>query len=85
MISCLLPDCITLICRGVEITCQTKGVALTLIDFTLSRLETASGQIAFSDLSTDPELFQGPKGDPQVKPADSLNTAASDLQGLQTP
>ena len=52
--------------RGVDIICQTKGVLVTLIDFTLSRLETAPGQVAFSDMSTDVELFQGPKGDPQV-------------------
>lgn len=53
---------------------------MTLIDFTLSRLERASGQIAFSDLSTDPELFQGPKGDPQVEHMHFDGIAASNLQ-----
>ncbi len=42
------------------------GVAVTLIDFTLSRLNTLTGETAFLDLSADPELFQGPKGDCQV-------------------
>ena len=74
-------DCVeSLVCRGIDISCQTKGVAVTLIDFTLSRLEPAPGQIAFSDLSTDPELFQGPKGDPQVEYANHLAIATSDLQ-----
>ena len=46
---------------------QTAGLRLTLIDFTLSRLATGSGAIAFCDLSADPELFNGPKGDCQVR------------------
>lgn len=40
---------------------------MTLIDFTLSRLQTASGGIAFCNLTADPELFNGPKGDCQVR------------------
>lgn len=39
---------------------------MTLIDFTLSRLTMPSGAVAFCDLSADPELFAGPKGDCQV-------------------
>lgn len=46
---------------------ETAGLRLTLIDFTLSRLATASGAIAFCDLSADPELFNGPKGDCQAR------------------
>ncbi|KAK9864831.1 hypothetical protein WJX84_011707 [Apatococcus fuscideae] len=60
-------SCIKACSRGVDITCQTNGVAVTLIDFTLSRLETSPGQVAFSNLSSDPELFQGPKADPQAE------------------
>lgn len=63
--------------RGVDVRCATAGVAVTLIDFTLSRLDTDVGggheggapgasQTAFFDLESDPELFQGPKGDCQV-------------------
>ena len=54
------------VCRGVPIQCEGAGVATTLIDFTLSRLATADGAGAYCDLSADPELFQGPKGDFQV-------------------
>lgn len=44
-----------------------QGVLVTLIDFTASRLQTPSGDVAFCDLSADPELFQGPKGNCQVR------------------
>lgn len=37
-----------------------------LIDFTLSRLVTVTGEVAFCDLAADPELFKGPKGSVQV-------------------
>ena len=40
---------------------------VTLIDFTLSRLCTFDGAGAYCDLEADPELFQGPKGDCQVR------------------
>eukprot|EP00887_Chlorella_sp_A99_P001644 scaffold8.g1644.t1 len=53
--------------RGVDISAQTEGVSVTLIDFTLSRLVTAGGEVAFCDLSADPELFKGPKGDCQAE------------------
>lgn len=43
-----------------------QGVLATLIDFTASRLQTPAGDVAFCDLSADPELFQGPKGNTQV-------------------
>lgn len=39
---------------------------VTLIDFTLSRLVTVTGEVAFCDLAADPELFRGPKGSVQV-------------------
>lgn len=53
-------------CRGVETKANTGGLAVTLIDFTLSRLTLPGGAVAFCDLSADPELFAGPKGDCQV-------------------
>jgi serine/threonine-protein kinase haspin len=52
--------------RGVDVRVQTAGLKVSLIDFTLSRLQAGSGEIAFCDLSADPELFQGPKGDVQA-------------------
>jgi serine/threonine-protein kinase haspin len=45
---------------------DTVGVAVTLIDFTLSRLDTGAGTVAFCDLSADPDLFKGPKNDCQA-------------------
>lgn len=52
--------------RGVNLEAETAGVTVTLIDFTLSRLQTETGEVAYCDLSTDPALFQGPKRDFQV-------------------
>ncbi|GBF88054.1 hypothetical protein Rsub_00766 [Raphidocelis subcapitata] len=52
--------------RGMDISVQTQGVLATLIDFTASRLQTPAGDVAFCDLSADPELFQGPKGNCQA-------------------
>lgn len=53
-------------CRRVDIEVETAGVEVTLIDFTLSRLRTADGAGAFCDLSADPALFKGKRGDCQV-------------------
>ena len=58
---------ISLMCRGIDLVAQTEGLIVTLIDFTLSRLRTAEGDVAYSDLNADPELFQGPKRDCQVQ------------------
>ena len=55
-------------CRGHDIEVASSGVTVTLIDFTLSRLTTVMGDIAFCNLAADPELFAGPKGDVQVRP-----------------
>eukprot|EP00873_Tetraselmis_striata_P040156 jgi/Tetstr1/460420/TSEL_005681.t1 len=46
---------------------DTSGVEVVLIDFTLSRLITSDGELAFCDLESDPELFQGPKADCQAE------------------
>ena len=53
--------------RGVDITVQAAGVRVTLIDFTLSRLSGSDGRVAYCDLSADPEIFNGPRGDPQAE------------------
>lgn len=52
--------------RGMDVSVRTEGVLATLIDFTASRLQTPGGDVAFCDLSADPELFQGPKGNCQA-------------------
>ena len=54
------------LCRGVDVEMATHGLAVTLIDFTLSRLQTLTGDVAFCDLGADPDLFKGPRGDCQV-------------------
>lgn len=53
--------------RGVDITLACAGVRVTLIDFTLSRLKSKDGEIAYCNLSADPEIFNGPDGDPQAE------------------
>lgn len=53
--------------RDVDIAVHTAGVKVTLIDFTLSRVVTAEGEIAHCDLESDPEIFNGPKGDVQAE------------------
>ncbi|EFN57276.1 hypothetical protein CHLNCDRAFT_9043, partial [Chlorella variabilis] len=53
--------------RGVELEAATEGVTVTLIDFTLSRLVTVTGEVAFCDLAADPELFRGPRNSVQAE------------------
>jgi serine/threonine-protein kinase haspin len=50
--------------NGVELTYPTNGLAVNIIDFTLSRLDMGDGKedVAFCDLEADPELFEGPAG-----------------------
>ena len=50
-----------------DITVARKGLEIAIIDFTLSRLQSAAGEVAFCDLNADPELFMGPKGDVQAE------------------
>uniref|UniRef100_A0A5B6ZRV7 non-specific serine/threonine protein kinase n=1 Tax=Davidia involucrata TaxID=16924 RepID=A0A5B6ZRV7_DAVIN len=50
--------------EGSEIFVRTFGLFISIIDFTLSRINTGE-DILFLDLSLDPELFDGPKGDKQ--------------------
>ncbi|XP_059313371.1 serine/threonine-protein kinase haspin homolog [Lycium ferocissimum] len=50
--------------EGRDIHVRTYGLSVSIIDFTLSRINTGE-DILFLDLSSDPELFEGPKGDKQ--------------------
>ena len=61
--------------RGVDILAETGGLDVQIIDFTLSRLETSGGFVAFCDLAEDPELFQGPKHDAQAETYRRMNKA----------
>lgn len=49
------------------ISAATAGVTCTLIDFTLSRLAATRDAVAYCDLAADPELFAGPRGNPQAE------------------
>ncbi|XP_022856903.1 serine/threonine-protein kinase haspin homolog, partial [Olea europaea var. sylvestris] len=51
--------------EGRQIIVKTFGLLISIIDFTLSRINTGE-DILFLDLSSDPELFNGPKGDIQA-------------------
>ena len=53
--------------NNVDVVAESAGVRVTLIDFTLSRLTTRKGETPYCDLSTDPEIFKGPQGDPQAE------------------
>ncbi|KAI5070868.1 hypothetical protein GOP47_0015211 [Adiantum capillus-veneris] len=55
-------------CRldGTDLQISTYGVFVHIIDFTLSRLSTGE-EVLFSNLSDDPLLFKGPKGDVQAE------------------
>ncbi|XP_075520586.1 serine/threonine-protein kinase haspin homolog isoform X1 [Primulina tabacum] len=48
-----------------KIQVKTFGLLVSIIDFTLSRINTGE-DILFLDLSSDPEIFEGPKGDKQA-------------------
>ncbi|KAG7024044.1 Serine/threonine-protein kinase haspin-like protein [Cucurbita argyrosperma subsp. argyrosperma] len=50
--------------EGKNMTVQTFGLQISIIDFTLSRINTGE-DILFLDLSSDPDLFKGAKGDRQ--------------------
>ncbi|XP_038975128.1 serine/threonine-protein kinase haspin homolog isoform X2 [Phoenix dactylifera] len=50
--------------QGKKMSAKTFGLTASIIDFTLSRINTGEA-ILFLDLSADPGLFEGPKGDKQ--------------------
>ncbi|XP_044483432.1 serine/threonine-protein kinase haspin homolog [Mangifera indica] len=52
------------ILEGKHMIIRTFGLSISIIDFTLSRMNTGE-DILFLDLSSDPYLFKGPKGDRQ--------------------
>ncbi|KAK2966794.1 hypothetical protein RJ640_008797, partial [Escallonia rubra] len=52
------------ILKGEKIYVKTFGLVISIIDFTLSRINTGE-DILFLDLSLDPAIFEGPKGDKQ--------------------
>ncbi|CAI0552019.1 unnamed protein product, partial [Linum tenue] len=52
--------------EGKKMILRTFGLSISIIDFTLSRICTGQDILCF-DMSSEPYLFKGPKGDKQVK------------------
>ncbi|XP_031486957.1 serine/threonine-protein kinase haspin homolog isoform X2 [Nymphaea colorata] len=50
--------------KGQQLHARTFGLSISIIDFTLSRMNNGNS-ILFMDLASDPALFEGPKGDKQ--------------------
>ncbi|KAH6819001.1 Protein kinase superfamily protein [Perilla frutescens var. frutescens] len=53
------------ILEGKKLLVKTFGLHISIIDFTLSRINTGD-DILFLDLTSDPEIFEGTKGDKQA-------------------
>ncbi|XP_017232894.1 serine/threonine-protein kinase haspin homolog isoform X1 [Daucus carota subsp. sativus] len=63
--------------EGKSLNIRTFGLLISIIDFTLSRINTGE-DILFLDLSSDPELFEGPKGDKQSDTYRKMKEATED-------
>ncbi|KAI3509046.1 hypothetical protein L1887_24070 [Cichorium endivia] len=62
---------------GKKMHVKTYGLVASIIDFTLSRMNTGE-DILFLDLSLDPALFEGPKGDEQSETYRKMKEATED-------
>ncbi|KAM7273078.1 hypothetical protein ACFE04_027742 [Oxalis oulophora] len=58
---------------GKPIIIKAFGLSVSIIDFTLSRIN-AGKDILFFDLATDPDIFKGPKGDKQSETYRKMKT-----------
>ncbi|KAM2612794.1 hypothetical protein TB2_032723 [Malus domestica] len=56
---------------------QTFGLVVSIIDFSLSRISNGE-DVLFLDLSSDPELFKGPKGDRQSETYRKMKEVTND-------
>ncbi|KAG5391052.1 hypothetical protein IGI04_032593 [Brassica rapa subsp. trilocularis] len=65
------------IVEGKQVFIKTFGVQISIIDFTLSRINTGE-KILFLDLSADPYLFKGPKGDKQSETYRKMKAVTKD-------
>ncbi|KAL0697507.1 hypothetical protein Bca4012_053629 [Brassica carinata] len=65
------------IVEGKQVLIKTFGVQISIIDFTLSRINTGE-KILFLDLTADPYLFKGPKGDKQSETYRKMKTVTQD-------
>eukprot|EP00854_Cymbomonas_tetramitiformis_P001209 gene1209-1785_t len=71
--------------NGVDVHANNEGLRVAIIDFTLSRVDTLSGDIAFCNLSDDPEIFQGPAGDCQMETYRRMRKVTKDRWDNFTP
>ncbi|XP_013661951.1 serine/threonine-protein kinase haspin homolog isoform X3 [Brassica napus] len=65
------------IVEGKQVFVKTFGVQISIIDFTLSRINTGE-KILFLDLTADPYLFKGPKGDKQSETYRKMKAVTKD-------
>ncbi|KFK43247.1 hypothetical protein AALP_AA1G098900 [Arabis alpina] len=63
--------------EGKQVFVKTFGVQISIIDFTLSRMNTGE-KILFLDLTSDPYLFKGPKGDKQAETYRKMKAVTKD-------
>ncbi|CAH8357808.1 unnamed protein product [Eruca vesicaria subsp. sativa] len=63
--------------EGKQVFIKTFGVQISIIDFTLSRINTGE-KILFLDLTADPYLFKGPKGDKQSETYRKMKAVTKD-------
>ncbi|RZC63185.1 hypothetical protein C5167_024941 [Papaver somniferum] len=54
-------ETVKFVLEGRQMRARTFGLSISIIDFTLSRINTGEA-IHYLDLSNDPELFKGPRG-----------------------
>ncbi len=73
--------------NDVDISVDTCGVVVALIDFTLSRLAKGSDStnVVFCDLSADPEIFNGPEGDLQADAYRRMRDTVFQQNGASSP
>ncbi|ESQ35924.1 hypothetical protein EUTSA_v10007117mg [Eutrema salsugineum] len=65
------------ILEGKQVFIKTFGIQISIIDFTLSRINTGE-KILFLDLTSDPYLFKGPKGDKQSETYRKMKAVTED-------
>ncbi|KAF3495113.1 hypothetical protein DY000_02054602 [Brassica cretica] len=63
--------------EGKQVFIKTFGVQISIIDFTLSRINTGE-KILFLDLTADPYLFKGPEGDKQSETYRKMKAVTKD-------
>ncbi|XP_055353097.1 uncharacterized protein LOC129599006 [Paramacrobiotus metropolitanus] len=64
-------------CENIRYAVATHGVHATLIDCTLSRIDTGQGEV-YKNLSDDPALFTGSVKDPQSEVYRAMKRATND-------